>query len=123
VSTTKRIIVSLVQLFAATIIGYLAGFLTVMALTLPLEIALIFATVIGAGLIYGIGRLFGLWDRFLITLAGAAIGAALGFGVTITGLGRNLPGVLPVLMLIPGLFGVIAYHWNSREATANSDPR
>ena len=73
-STTKRIIVSLVQLFAATIIGYLAGFLTVMALTLPLEIALIFATVIGAGLIYGIGRLFGLWDRLLITLAGAAIG-------------------------------------------------
>jgi hypothetical protein len=114
----KRIIVIVAQLAAATLAGYLAAFLTVMAfIWASFAVGLIAAALIGGLVVAGVGRAFGMRGQWWMPIIAAGIGAAIGFAVLQLPVAvANMP-LWFALMLIPGILAVAAYHWSDSRAT------
>jgi hypothetical protein len=113
----KRIIVIVTQFTAATIAGYLAAFLTVMAFVwASFAMGLVAASLIGGLVVAGVGRSFGMRGQWWMPIIAAGIGAAIGFAVLQLPLAvANMP-LWFALMLVPGILAVAAYHWSDSRA-------
>lgn len=118
-SLTKRLGIGLLQVIAATSAGYAAAFATIMLVTGLFQIGLAAAALVGAAVIWVIGRLFEMRGSFNIALWGTAIGAAIGFGILLTGAARSYLWAYPALMLLPALLGTIMYQRNDKSKEAS----
>src|SRR5687768_10668072 len=80
-TTRKRIIVIIAQLVTATIVGYIAAFGIIMAITDSFVIGLILIALIGGLVIVGIGLLFGMRGQWWMALIGAVVGVAVSYAI------------------------------------------